>query len=55
MNAVSFICLVMAIGLVVDYLAHFVHYYLKQDQRLDPAQKLGATMGEIGPAISPKA
>jgi predicted RND superfamily exporter protein len=52
LNAVSFICLVMAIGLVVDYLAHFVHYYLKQDQRLDPAQKLGATMGEIGPAVS---
>ena len=52
LNAASFVCLVMAIGLMVDYLAHFFHYYLKQDQSLNPGAKLGATMGEIGPAIS---
>lgn len=51
LSAVSLICLVMAIGLVVDYLAHILHYFLIQDPALPAVEKLGATMAEVGPAV----
>ncbi|CAM9744182.1 unnamed protein product [Chrysoparadoxa australica] len=51
-NGITGIALIMAVGLVVDYNVHLVHYYLNQSAGLTNQERLAATIGEVGPAIS---
>jgi predicted RND superfamily exporter protein len=51
-NAISVINLVMAAGLVIDYMVHFLHYYLLQANHLSPEVRLKRAMAEIGPTVS---
>ena len=50
-NTVTVVQLVMAVGLVVDYVAHILHYYLQQPFSLSPQQRLRAALIEIGPSV----
>jgi hypothetical protein len=50
-NTVTVVQLVMAIGLVVDYVSHVLHYFLAQDFRLTPLDRLKHCLVEIGPSV----
>ncbi|CAN0456876.1 unnamed protein product, partial [Scytosiphon promiscuus] len=42
----------MAVGLVVDYMVHLVHYFLHQvSGRRGGSRKIADALGEIGPSI----
>ncbi|CAM9184764.1 unnamed protein product [Chrysoparadoxa australica] len=51
-NSITGIALIMAVGLVVDYNVHLVHYYLNQPAGLTRSKRLPAALGEVGPAIA---
>lgn len=50
-NTVTVVQMVMAVGLVVDYVAHILHYYLKQPFHLNEMERLKGALIEIGPSI----
>lgn len=54
LSTVTLVQLVMAVGLVVDYMAHIAHHYTIQSSRLYPSNdlKLQATMREIAPSVA---
>ena len=41
----------MAVGLVVDYMAHIVHYFLHQDPNISKDDRIANALGEIGPSV----
>ena len=41
----------MAVGLVVDYMVHIVHYFLHQDPSMSKDARIANALGEIGPSI----
>ena len=43
--------LIMAVGLVVDYMVHIVHYFLHQDPSMSKDVRIANALGEIGPSI----
>ena len=43
--------MVMAVGLVVDYVSHVLHYYLRQSHTLTPDERMVTAMTEIGPSV----
>lgn len=51
LSSITLINLVMAVGLVVDYLAHLAHFFLLQDPSYSAERRLGRAMGEIGPSV----
>lgn len=51
MNTITVVQLVMAVGLVVDYISHILHYYLKQSHSITPNQRMINCLAEIGPSI----
>ncbi|CAM9853375.1 unnamed protein product [Chrysoparadoxa australica] len=51
LNAISAIELIMAVGLVVDYVVHILHYFLKQPKQLPTVTRVRDAMGEIGPSV----
>ena len=52
LNSVTMISLVMAIGLVVDYLAHMVHYFMAHADLADPRDRMAAALAEVGGAVA---
>ena len=50
-NTITVVQLVMAVGLVVDYVSHVLHYYLKQPHTLSPDDRMVASLTEIGPSV----
>ncbi|KAJ1422063.1 patched [Ochromonadaceae sp. CCMP2298] len=50
-SSVTVVQLVMAVGLVVDYVSHVIHYYLAQPFSLTPKERLTNCLVEIGPAV----
>eukprot|EP00752_Nemacystus_decipiens_P004731 g4312.t1 len=50
-NSITVIELIMAVGLVVDYMAHLVHYFLHQDPNASKDKRIADALGEIGPSI----
>jgi multidrug efflux pump subunit AcrB len=46
-NAISAICIVMAVGLVIDYLVHPIHYFMLQANDLTAEERLKRCMAEI--------
>ena len=52
LNAVTMISLVMAVGLVVDYLAHILHCFTAHGSREpDPRRRMAAALDEVGGAV----
>lgn len=51
LNAVSSICLIMSMGLVVDYCMHIMHNFSLQDASLSRDERVVKTVEEMGPAI----
>lgn len=51
MNTVTVVQMVMAVGLVVDYVSHVLHYYLKQPHSLTPDERMIEALTEIGPSV----
>merc|ERR1712137_396102 len=51
LNAVSSICLVMSMGLVVDYCAHIMHKFLISDGE-NRDQRVRQTLLEMGSSVS---
>lgn len=53
LNTVTLVQLVMAVGLVVDYMAHIVHHYSIQSSIDYPSnsEKLKVTMSEMAPSV----
>ncbi|CAN0525143.1 unnamed protein product [Ectocarpus sp. 12 AP-2014] len=41
----------MAVGLVVDYMVHIVHYFLHQDPSIPKDARIADALGEIGPSV----
>ncbi|CAM9415019.1 unnamed protein product [Ectocarpus sp. 8 AP-2014] len=41
----------MAVGLVVDYMVHIVHYFLHQDPSIPKDARIAEALGEIGPSV----
>lgn len=52
LNSVTMIALVMAIGLVVDYLAHIVHYFMIHSHNSDPRVRMAHALAEVGGAVA---
>jgi hypothetical protein len=53
LNSVTMISLVMAIGLVVDYLAHLMHCFMAHTaQHPDPRDRMAAALTEVGGAVA---
>ncbi|CAM9459401.1 unnamed protein product [Scytosiphon promiscuus] len=51
-NSITVIAeLIMAVGLVVDYMVHLVHYFLHQDPNIPKDNRIADALGEIGPSI----
>jgi len=51
-NSITTIDLVMAVGLVVDYVAHIMHFYLHQDPALTNRDtRVINAMAEVGPSV----
>lgn len=50
-STITVVQMVMAVGLVVDYISHILHYYLKQLHSLSPDDRMIAAMTEIGPSV----
>ncbi|CAM9418245.1 unnamed protein product [Ectocarpus sp. 8 AP-2014] len=50
-NSLTVIELIMAVGLVVDYMVHIVHYFLHQDPDRDKDVRIADGLGEIGPSV----
>eukprot|EP00752_Nemacystus_decipiens_P014689 g13085.t1 len=50
-NAINVIELIMAVGLVVDYMVHIVHFFLHQDPTIAKDLRIGRALGEIGPSV----
>jgi len=50
-NAVTFIQLVMAIGVLVDWSAHMVHSFLLQPTTLTRDQRVIGALSEMGPSV----
>jgi hypothetical protein len=50
-NSVTAIEIVMAVGLVVDYIAYVLRYYLVQDAKLSNMERIRGALTEIGPAV----
>ena len=53
-NTVTLVILVMAVGLVVDYIAHIAHHYSSQESENFSSndEKLKVTLQEIAPGVS---
>ena len=51
LNTVTVVQLVMAVGLVVDYTAHILHYYMEQPAGLTKSEKVKGALVEIGPSV----
>jgi len=53
LNSITMISLVMAIGLVVDYLAHILHYFHEHSKNNpdDPRSSMAAALDEVGGAV----
>ena len=53
LNTVTLVQLVMAVGLVVDYMAHIAHHYSLQSSAkcFSNDEKLRVTLGEIAPSV----
>ena len=47
----TFTELIMAVGLVVDYMVHIVHYFLHQDPNISKDDRIANALGEIGPSV----
>ncbi|CAM9909842.1 unnamed protein product [Choristocarpus tenellus] len=41
----------MAVGLVVDYMVHVLHFFLHQDPALSKHDRIVLALGEIGPSV----
>ncbi|CAN0137312.1 unnamed protein product [Ectocarpus sp. 6 AP-2014] len=41
----------MAVGLVVDYIVHIVHYFLHQNPNISKDDRIANALGEIGPSV----
>eukprot|EP00904_Undaria_pinnatifida_P008217 jgi/Undpi1/4525/HiC_scaffold_18.g07879.m1 len=50
-NSITVIELIMAVGLVVDYMVHVVHYFLHQNPNTPKDERIADTLGEIGPSV----
>ncbi|CAM9724445.1 unnamed protein product, partial [Hapterophycus canaliculatus] len=50
-NSLTVIELIMAVGLVVDYMVHIVHYFLHQDATRPTDIRIAHGLGEIGPSV----
>ncbi|CAM9122089.1 unnamed protein product, partial [Laminaria digitata] len=50
-NSITVIELIMAVGLVVDYMVHVVHYFLHQDPNTPKNERIADALGEIGPSV----
>ncbi|CAN0119730.1 unnamed protein product, partial [Pylaiella littoralis] len=50
-NSLTVIELIMAVGLVVDYMVHIVHYFLHQDPNSPKDVRIADGLGEIGPSV----
>ncbi|CAM9835466.1 unnamed protein product [Ectocarpus sp. 12 AP-2014] len=50
-NSITVIELIMAVGLVVDYMVHIVHYFLHQDPSIPKDARIADALGEIGPSV----
>ncbi|CAM9765761.1 unnamed protein product, partial [Scytosiphon promiscuus] len=50
-NSLTVIELIMAVGLVVDYMVHIVHYFLHQDPTRPKDNRIADGLGEIGPSV----
>ncbi|CAN0336892.1 unnamed protein product [Ascophyllum nodosum] len=50
-NGITVIQLVMAVGLVVDYTAHIVHYFLHQSPATPKDAQIANALGEVGPSV----
>ena len=51
LNSISYVNLVMAVGLVVDYSLHLIHCFGLQDPKLDRKEKTLLALRKIGPAV----
>jgi len=51
LNSVSSICLIMAMGLVVDYSVHIMHNFAIQDSTRSRNERVVNCLAEIGPAV----
>jgi multidrug efflux pump subunit AcrB len=52
LNSLTMISLVMAIGLVVDYLAHIIHYFMIHSNSSDPRARMANALSEVGGAVA---
>ncbi|CBJ26534.1 conserved unknown protein [Ectocarpus siliculosus] len=50
-NSITVIELIMAVGLVVEYMVHIVHYFLHQDPSIPKDARIAEALGEIGPSV----
>ncbi|CAN0203161.1 unnamed protein product [Ascophyllum nodosum] len=50
-NGITVIQLIMAVGLVVDYTAHIMHYFLHQNTDSSKDVQIANALGEVGPSV----
>lgn len=50
-NPLTTVCMIISVGLVVDYTVHIVHNYGLQDQTLPRNERVRATLNEMGPSV----
>ncbi|CAM9629215.1 unnamed protein product [Chrysoparadoxa australica] len=50
-NAMTTVGLIMAVGLVVDYVVHIVHFFMQQDPSISRNERVKGTLREIGPSV----
>jgi multidrug efflux pump subunit AcrB len=51
LNGITMICLIMSIGLVVDYNSHMVHSFAMQDSLLPRNDRVVLSLQEMGPSV----
>ncbi|CAM9379122.1 unnamed protein product [Choristocarpus tenellus] len=50
-NSITGIELIMAVGLVVDYMVHVLHFFLHQNPGMSKHERITVALGEIGPSV----
>ena len=51
MNSVVFVCMVMSVGLSVDYCVHIAHAFVHAKERSDPKRRFEEALMSMGPAV----
>mmetsp|Transcript_22539 Transcript_22539/g.46811 ORF Transcript_22539/g.46811 Transcript_22539/m.46811 type:complete len:877 (+) Transcript_22539:151-2781(+) len=51
LNSVLFTCMIMSVGLCVDYCVHIAHAFVHAEEKKDPNKRLKEALTNLGPAV----